>query len=67
VLGEDGRGVMTTYAVRRTNPRSKWPWRVVRTRAGGGSHKLLRKFLTREQAQAWLDKWTAAGLIDRLA
>jgi hypothetical protein len=56
-----------TYAVRRTNPLSRWPYRVVRTRANGGTHKLLRKFETHEQAQAFLTKYTEAGLIDRLA
>jgi hypothetical protein len=66
---------MNTYAVRRTNPLSKWAWRVVRTSAqtqDNGyvrvrTHKLLRKFETFEQAQAFLTRYTEAGLIDRLA
>jgi len=63
---------MNTYAIRRTNPLSKWPFRIVRTRTYPGmgrvgTHKLLRKFETFESAEAFLTKFTEAGLIDRLA
>lgn len=59
---------MNTYTIRRTNPLSRWPYRIVRTRTNGGTtHKLLRKFESHEQAQAFLTKFTEAGLIDRIA
>ena len=62
---------MITYAIRRTNPLSRWPYRIVRTRTPERgritTHKLLRKFESHEQAHAYLAKFTQSGLIDRLA
>lgn len=58
---------MVTYRVRRTNPRSRWPFRVVRVRVERrreSTHKLSRKFETRELAEAWLKSRTASGMIE---
>lgn len=48
------------HIVRRTNPRSKWPYRIVRTRelAPGRTitHKLHVKFETAEAAQAYIER-----------
>ena len=49
-----------TYAVRRTNPKSVWPYRIVRIVTEAGhvtrTHKLVVKFRTAEAAKAALDK-----------
>jgi hypothetical protein len=62
----------TTHAVRKTNPKSRWPFRVVRFHRSNlgnivSQHKLIaRKFKTREVARIWLESKTANGTIARL-
>jgi hypothetical protein len=55
---------MTEHKVLRTNPKSKWPFRIVRVR-DGRTHKLAIKFETAEAARAYLDKH--AAVIERFA
>ena len=62
-----------THSVRKTNPKSRWPFRVVRFRRDDrgvvvNQHKLIaRKFETKEAAQIWLESKMADGTIARLA
>lgn len=53
------------HSVKKTNPKSRWPYRILRVRANGSTHKLLVKFETAEKAQAYLVKH--AHIIERIA
>jgi hypothetical protein len=54
------------YAVRRTNPKSVWPYRIVRmvsyNRGPGRTHKLSAKFRTKAEAEAHRAKYCPAQL-----
>jgi len=56
---------MSKHAVKKTNPKSVWPYRIVRISDSGRTHKLLIKFKTAEAAQAYIEK--NAAIIDRIA
>ncbi len=61
--------MIITYAARRENPNSKWPYRIVRiitlNNCKKYTHKLKIKFETVEQARSYISKHAVA--LDRFA
>lgn len=55
---------MIQYQIRHANPRSKWPWRIVRVSTANGSksftHKLTIKFQSADAAHAYVLKHGSA-------